>query len=71
MIPGVIIVGAGLAGAGYQVYKGVRHGDWSGVKIGKKEPGYRWDDSDGDFGIETGTPPTDNAHPRKPGNWES
>ena len=62
---------AGVAGAGYVVYRGVVHGDWSGVQIGKKEPGYMWQDSEGDSGMERGTPPPDGSHPRKPGRWAS
>lgn len=37
--------------------------------VGDPEPGYRWQDSDGDWGIERGSPPRDGTHPRKPGKW--
>jgi hypothetical protein len=69
-IPAAVIVAAGLAGVGYAVNRGLAHRDWSGVRIGEAEPGYRWDDSDGDWGIEVGQPPHDGTHPRKPGRWD-
>lgn len=68
-MPGPAIVVIGLAVAGYTIYRGVAHGEWPEVNIGPKEKGYMWEDSVGDSGIETGSPPPSGAHPRKPGTW--
>ena len=63
---GIAIVVVGLVGAGIGIYEKLRDGE---PIFGPPEPGYRWDDSDGDSGMERGSPPADGTHPRKPGNW--